>query len=366
MSDEHADAVIVGGGPGGAVAAMLLARLGWRVVLAEKGPADRDKACGHCLSPHAIELLGRIGLRQRVHAIACGETSVIQVMLEQSTIVRLPLRHMGRPCEGWVTGRSRLDPVLREAAMESGAKVHCRTAARIVERNAAETRVQLTGAGWDREVSAGLVIGADGLGSRVARAFGMANRNAAGRRFGFAGDLPMREPMAQGEVRMRLVRRGYVGMVRDGEMVHFAGMLRAETESPDAVLDRMGLALNGRSFLGAGPMPWRPQLVATSRAALIGDAAGYEEPFSGEGIYWALRSAELLAETCAGTRHWDERAAARYRSAWSASIGRAQASCRRLGWLLARPGLCGVLGRVIAALPAIDSWALRPLYPTPC
>ena len=89
--------------------------------------------------------------------------------------------------------------------------------------------------------------------------------------------------------------------------------------------------------------------------ALVGDAAGYVEPFSGEGMSWALESASVLAEVLA-----DERPGAwtpdTYRRAWRDRIGRRQRWCRGLALALGRPHLCRLLFRGAAGHPRLVRW----------
>src|SRR5262245_18570864 len=69
------EAVVIGGGPAGAMSALHLARLGWRVALVERRPRYRQKTCGHCLNPRAVSTLKAAGLLQSVQAVAVGTSS---------------------------------------------------------------------------------------------------------------------------------------------------------------------------------------------------------------------------------------------------------------------------------------------------
>ncbi len=104
------------------------------------------------------------------------------------------------------------------------------------------------------------------------------------------------------------------------------------------------------AVVGAGPMPCRPRAVATSSVTLVGDAAGYVEPFTGEGMSWALTSAEVLADVAADQSpgDWTRAAASRYRRAWRDRIGHRQRLCRAVAWSLQRPRLLGVLASAVA------------------
>jgi flavin-dependent dehydrogenase len=106
-------------------------------------------------------------------------------------------------------------------------------------------------------------------------------------------------------------------------------------------------------------MPWRPRKVVQSigeaHAALVGDAAGYVEPFTGEGIGWALTSAELLARCAASCEpgQWNESASRDYSRLWNAHVGRRQRLCRALAWTLERPMFANMMLRLAARLPRL-------------
>ena len=92
-------------------------------------------------------------------------------------------------------------------------------------------------------------------------------------------------------------------------------------------------------FAAAGPMPWKPKRVANQVGALVGDAAGYIEPFTGEGMAWALEGAVLLSEQliAVGQRGWNERAAVCYARDHRAAIRRRQRWCHLLTATIRRP-----------------------------
>jgi flavin-dependent dehydrogenase len=93
---------------------------------------------------------------------------------------------------------------------------------------------------------------------------------------------------------------------------------------------------------GSGPMPWRPQAIANGRVALVGDAAGYLEPITGEGMHWAMEAAAALAETVTGrpAGTWNDRMARAYSAGWRARLAGGQRTCAWLGWLLRHQTMC--------------------------
>ena len=203
-----------------------------------------------------------------------------------------------------------------------------------------------------------LVVGADGLGSAVARAAGLNRAASVGRKFGFAFDLDCSsaEVIPRDTVEMFVVNGGYLGVVNHGRgMLHVAGLVARRAgiaRNPYSFIDSVTVrferlqqtALNRldrghcSQLLAAGPMPWRPWTVANDCVALVGDAAGYVEPFTGEGMSCALESAEALADVLADQSPgaWTAATARRYRRAWRDRVGRRQRICRMLAMGLDR------------------------------
>ncbi len=352
-------AIVVGAGPAGSAAAILLSRLGWRVGLVERGPRHRPKACGQCLQPRAERVLDSLGVLEDVRRTAAGTTRQLRVHTAGRPSITAALGAR----DGLLVDRGLFDQLLVDHAAAAGAVVLQPAHARLRGLDAGGAgvlgHVEIETPRGARTVSCGLVVGADGLRSRVALDAGCATRPSGRRKFGWALRLsvPKRraDAVARGAIEMFVVPGGYLGVVRHGpEVLHVAGLCSTPA-SPWEMIERaagrfaplreagLDLAREARrgKLLGAGPMPWRPRRVAVSAVALVGDAAGYAEPFTGEGMSWALESASVLASVAAGSPAgaWPSRLAARYRRAWSARIGRKQLLCRLLGAVLQRPCL---------------------------
>ncbi|MHC4833386.1 MAG: hypothetical protein ACYTFH_05775 [Planctomycetota bacterium] len=149
---------------------------------------------------------------------------------------------------------------------------------------------------------------------------------------------------------MRSFEGGYLGLVREEDgTVHVAGLVgsRAARRRPQEFLaDALGLAEAPRleRATACGPLPWSPRRIAGPGVVLVGDAAGYVEPFTGEGMAWAI---EGLAEYAHRRR----------------SIIARQRTCRRLAALLDRPRLVAatwrLAGRLGLAEAAVATWGRR-------
>ncbi len=377
MAVERFDAAVIGGGPAGSGAALVLARLGWRTMLVERGPRGRDKACGDCLSARACRILDRRGLLAGVRAVASGSTRDLRVHLEGRRPLRTPLGR-GRRGGGLLIQRSRLDQLLLDAAADAGVEVIQPAAARVI--SAAPDRfaeVELHHQGRRRRIRCALVVGADGLRSDVARAAGLARPGRQGTRYGFALDVQTAAPKEPGPhtIEMFVGPQGYLGVVsHGGDRLHLAALVRsgADRRSPGQFLATMcsrfpilrGLGLAAEcgaasaTVIGAGPIPCRPARVAGARVALVGDAAGYPEPFTGQGMCWALESSEALGRALHDQPpgHWTGVAARRYCLLWRRRIGREQGMCGMLAAMLDRPGLTTVAFACAATSPWLVRW----------
>ncbi|MHC4989586.1 MAG: NAD(P)/FAD-dependent oxidoreductase [Planctomycetota bacterium] len=367
------DAVVIGAGPAGSLAARRLARQGWSVLLVERGGRYRDKACGHCLNPRALDVLDREGLLAPLSAGIGGRS--VRVRFRHGSGSSISARSIagseGPP--GWLVPRHVFDQGLSDAACAAGVVLVQPAAATVLKRDAGGASVRVRMAGRpDRVVRTPLVVGADGLGSRVARALGLA-RGVAGRKFGFSFDLPGGSGgVDAGVIEMYLAPAGYLGVVRQNDgMLHVAGLVggtrdRSRRDPFAFSRDVAGrysqscpevLAVVTRGdverFAAAGPMPWRPGRVANDRGALVGDAAGYVEPVTGEGMSWALESAEALTELLAVPGRWSERLARQYERAHRRLVQRRQRLCRIVAGGLERPRLGAALVRAMAAHPAV-------------
>lgn len=359
----QATAIVVGGGPAGAITARGLAREGWAVTVVERRPEGRGKCCGHCLHPRGVAALGRLGLA----AAIAGEPATVGTELWVAGRRGPRTALAGTLGGGTLAPRERFDAELRRAAVEAG--VDWIEGSARVEREADAARVEIDGR---RAGPATLVIGADGVGSGVARAAGLAPARP-GRKFGFSTTLAAAPGGDSTLVTMTLDRDGYVGAVGDGRgSVHLAALVRRdgsrEASDPATVIRRFASGfpalrdrladprVAGRGAVHAtGPLPWRPSS-PVGAVALVGDAAGYVEPLTGEGMAWAIESAESLAATI-GRLGWNAAGAAAYRRAWRERCAASHARCAIVAALAGRSGAVAAL----ASLRGLGPLAARPL-----
>lgn len=316
------DVAVVGGGPSGAVTAGRLAALGWSVLVLERQPTWRWRAGGVFSSPAAMEELRLGGLSPAILAAVARPIPAMRVETPAGTAFRLTYgaESGGAPAVGF--DRSGLDPALVEQARIAGADVRCGATVTAVELedHRGPTRIRAQTADGPLVVEARAVIGADGPRSLVARAAGVVREPRLPGRVGLTwhvfdtpGD-PGRDarmvvlpggaycglaPVPGGRLNVGIVlwgKRWRSLLAQEGANATSQAILRAVPPLPgDAEAWRAGRASD--AIAGASPLGSRVARRAGPGWLLVGDAAGFLDPFTGEGLHRALVSARLAAET---------------------------------------------------------------------
>ena len=340
------DVAIIGAGPAGSAAAIELARAGRHVLLLERRSFPREKVCGGCLSGRAVaHLRAVVGAEQPLPGVPAQR---ITFVIGSYQFACDP-RGMSR-----VVLRSELDDWLAQRAAAAGAEVRFGQTASLVRGDD----------GWDVAVGdarlrAPVILLACGLSSLPAK-------------IGIEGMTQRRRMLAQqwlqpasaalpalGSIEMHWLRGGYVGLatpVADQCVVALAADQPADCHenvwtrlrrlNPHAALWSRVLDDAPRRFVakGAAGFPWTPERVGTENVLLLGDAAGYEEPFTGEGMGHALNSAICAARAVLDGGDIVQR----YTAAMRRSRGPAVRRLRWLGRALRNPVV-----RFLAAGPAL-------------
>jgi flavin-dependent dehydrogenase len=317
---SHYDVIVVGAGPAGAATAALFAEQGRRVLLVDKARFPRPKACAEYVSPGGVAIIGRLGALTPIESTGKRRWLRGMAITAPSGQVHLADCHDadGQPRRGLAVARLVLDLILLEMAANRGAEVRQGFGVRRVLQSAGRV-CGVVGPTGER-VQADLVVGADGLHSIIARQLAQPRNAPWPRRLGliahysdvdwpedyghilvgsngYAGAAPLDH---DGLVTLGLVRR--MPPVRLGSP---AAALEAELAGYPSLAKRLRDARLSGPVMGVGPLARRVRRAAGAGFALVGDAAGFFDPFTGEGIYRALRGAELLAdcpETYARTR----------------------------------------------------------------
>lgn len=351
MSESVWDVAVIGAGPAGALAACLLARAGHSVALLERAAWPRRKVCGCVLNGNAAATLDAIGLASVLTDAVPSEQFVLAAAGRTATI---------RLSGNRVLSRTILDGRLVAAAVAAGTTFHAETSVRLAQSLDEEWRTLERPHG--PPIRAKVVLAANGLaGGLLTDELAVAHDSRLG-----AGAIVDASPNTylSGTVAMAVDRRGYVGLTRleDGRLNVAAAL------DPAATMRAGGLGSCAADIVAQAGLPPVPMLdkadwkgtplltrhlgrPATHRFFAVGDAAGYVEPFTGEGIAWALAAARAVVPfVTKAIERWDDGLATDWANAHRVAIGRRQWMCRLIACGLRRPCL-------VAAATALGHFA---------
>ncbi|MCE9661614.1 MAG: FAD-dependent oxidoreductase [Burkholderiales bacterium] len=316
------DAVVVGAGPAGSAAAILLARAGWSVALVERQRFPRRKVCGECIAASNLPLLDALGVGAEVERLAGAELRRVALLHGSATIVAAlpPAETPGRRY-GRALGREQLDTLLVAQAQAAGATLFQPCALQAIEGEPGRFRLRLKPAGEggaETVVEAGLVVAAHGSWEPLPseRAVRREQRRASDL-FAFKANF-RRTAIEPDLLPVLSFAGGYGGMVvADDGIATLAGCIREDRLGRDreaspgeragdvfeAILLRecagVAAALRGAeregAWLATGPIRPGVRLGQGDGIFRVGNAAGEAHPIVGEGISMALQSAFVLA-----------------------------------------------------------------------
>jgi menaquinone-9 beta-reductase len=366
MTASAAEVIIVGAGPAGSTAALLLARAGHDVLVIDRREFPRPKACGDCLSAGATAVLHRLGVLAGIERLPHARLSGWRIVAPDGTAFDGHFAAGGGPAHALSVERYLLDAALLETAVRAGARftggVRVNDLVREPDGRVAGVRTR------DAVLRGRIVIGADGLRSVVARAVGAVRRPPRLRKASLTlhidfpaaapdtGEMHTGDGTCAGLAPLRAdASRCNLTVVADAS--RFGRDIAADRHAfVAAAIDRLP-ALRGRvpavllreaRILASGPFDRPVRRAHFHGGALVGDAAGYYDPFTGQGVFQALAGAELLAGVID--------AALRSGDAAPAALAGWEAERRRL---TRGPRLVQHLIEAVLARPRLASLAIR-------
>lgn len=308
--------LVVGGGPAGAATAWYCAQAGLDVVLVDRAHFPRSKPCAEYVSPEGSRILAAMGALETLEAQSAVLTGMVVHAPSGDRIhgeFVAPHGFRGFRDRGLGVRREVLDTVLIERARASGVRVCEGVKVDDVIRgeHGRATGIRVRTDAGARDIAAQLIIGADGLRSIVSKRLGLARSARWPRRIAIVTHYRDVAGMTTlGE--MHVTVNGYVGLANVGNGVTNVALvvpvasarlmagdpatfLSAWITQCAALAPRFAHAERVSPVRSTGPFASRAKRPWSPGAALVGDAADFFDPFTGEGIYAALRGGEVLA-----------------------------------------------------------------------
>jgi menaquinone-9 beta-reductase len=370
------DVIVAGAGPAGAATAILLAERGLEVLVLDRARLPRPKICGEYLSPEAARVLDRLGVLKAVDAAGAAPLSGMRITAPDGTVVTGTYGAVGpwRPYRGHAMAVSRavLDGTLVERLR--ALPVDVREQTRVTDLLRETDRIvgveAMDAEGQRHAFRAPLVVGADGRASVVAQRLGCRRAHPLRRMAvvtyveGIVGaergeifvdppDYAILNPLSPGRMNLSVVvPLAHAAPWSD----RLEAFLAARVKQLPHLARRLAGAVRVAPVQALGPLAHAVRPPREGGVLLVGDAAGFYDPLTGEGVFSALRGAELAAEAAAGAvRAGDCSAAAlagHARARRAAFAAKARAT-RALGFIVRRRRLANLTARLLLRRPGL-------------
>ena len=368
------DAIVLGAGPAGSLAARQLAIGGARVLLVDRKSFPRRKVCGACLNKTALGVLESMGLGSLPARLGGVELESLELAFAgRSTRLVLP--------GGIALSRSLLDNALVETAIAEGVVFLPETQGLIGAPWPERREVLLAQGNHNLTAAARVVLVATGLGeARCASEPVAQNHVAANSRIGAGCTVDTFPSFYQQKVIFMAVGQGgYVGLVR----VENGSLNVAAAFDKDFVKDCGGPGAAAVRILSGAGLPLVPEFATASwqgtvaltrqttplageRVFLLGDATGYVEPFTGEGMAWALMSSRAVGPLARrGIECWNSALPVAWAEVHRRLIARRQYLCRGLATVLRHPWLTHASLELVTRFPRLGGLMIERLNSSP-
>jgi len=343
---------VIGGGPAGTVFAYTAASHGKCVLMLEKNAVPSTKVCGGVLSPRCLRALDRAGLGEQVRRIPHQYLTFLDVELDSGDRLQIPF-----PKETTrVVDRCELDALLWRAAVTAGAEGWEQTIARSIGRSSDEHWTVLAQNSQETPLHGKLLIGADGRNSFVARQLAL---RAKGARRSFCLQYRLtRHDFDREGVHFFIFQNGYCGLSVDGTGMAHLDIISLKGREDEVTLNarlmeqksRFVDRLRAAEYLPGKPVTRSPigqgrrAAPSFSNVFLLGDAQGWVEPFTGEGISLAVESGHELAQQWATSQPI------------ATKFPNPSMTNRCMGFVINKPHCTQALARLLKIAPRVGQW----------
>ena len=287
---EAFDVAIVGGGPAGSSCAAFCAGAGLRTLVLEREQFPREKVCGDCLNPECWPVLRRLGIAERVRELPHGILDTVEFIAigGRKIVVDLP---SGEESEIAIK-RSLFDALLLSRARELDVDV-CEATTVTALTNSHGWRIETAGG---KSFVARALVGADGRNSTVARLCNLLPRLSR-ERVALQAHIPLLADFGN-RVVLQFLPEGYSGQAPVNREELNLCLVSKPSNMPALRrwAEKQFSLQRNHQWRTITPLTRAALAPARGKLFLVGDAARVVEPFTGEGIYYALRSGELAAQ----------------------------------------------------------------------
>ena len=362
------DCIIIGAGPAGSTAAIQIGRKGYRTLLIDKKRFPRSKVCGGCLSGKAVALLNRLQLSNVLEGAIPLDRFVLGVDGRQ-----VSLNSKG----GVAISRELLDRRLAAEAMRCGVTFLQGTKATLGGIEEDNRIVHVNKHGNEKQLNAKVVLVCTGLSNPDSQqAVPLIQRVNESSKIGLTSIVSSDIEIPDGTICMSVDANGYLGITRleDGRINFSACVNQCAIQGENSpatfatrLIKNLGLKpvpeLFERKWLGTSKLTRHLTVPAGHRVFVLGDAASYIEPFTGEGIGWAVESSITLQHLIdPAIRNWDHSLALNWDRELSRLLKNRQRTCHAMKFFAGNPKLVSLAIPVLRRVPILSKPIMNAIH----